>query len=184
MPIRTDPSRPDRRVLLDAAGARIGAFLYVERDGCRVADLFELDSPLEQAAPVILNELRGWRVAGDARLGTALVAAGARLRRHAHVLSHDLRDVPEPGDGAPFGHPASALVPAYLAAYGPDHPDAAAREGEDPHAEIQNLLAGDDLGPVLDCSGVALDGERVVAAIIVTDCPGKPPFGGPWVAEL
>jgi GNAT superfamily N-acetyltransferase len=176
-------------MLVDADGAEIGAFLYVEREDRRVADLFEPapDLPLKRIVAAIRAELRGWRIAGDERLGAALLDAGARPVRHGHVLTHDLETIPSETGGfalAPFDHAAAALVPAYLVAYGPGHPDFATREGEDPQAELAQLLSGGELGPVLACSGAALDGDRVVGAIIVTDSPGEPPFGGPWVCEL
>jgi hypothetical protein len=189
MPIQPHPDRPGWRVLVDADGAAIGAFLYVEREDRRVADLFEPapDLPRERIVAAILAQLDGWRIAGDERLGAALLEAGGRPGRHAHVLTHDLTAVPRTTGGctlAPLDHPAPALVPAYLAAYRPGHPDFAARADEDPQAELAKLLSGGDLGPVLACSGVALDGDRVVGPIIVIDAPGEPPFGGPWVCEL
>jgi GNAT superfamily N-acetyltransferase len=189
MPVQPHPYRPDWRVLVDAQGVEIGAFLYVERDDRRVADLFEPapDLPLERVAAALVAELGGWRIAGEEPLGAALLEAGARPARHAHVYTHDLSAAPSAASGfglAPLDHPPAALVPAYLAAYGPGHPDHAGRQGEDPHAEIAQLVSGGDLGPVLACSAVALDGDRVVGAIIVTDAPGEPPFGGPWVCEL
>jgi ribosomal protein S18 acetylase RimI-like enzyme len=189
MPIQPDPDRPDWRVLVDAEGAEIGAFLHVEREDPQVADLFEPapDLPLERVVDAILADLGGWRIAGEEPLGEALVAAGGRPVRHAHALTHDLATVPSAPDGfalAALEHSAAQLVPAYLAAYGPDHPDFAARADEDPEEELGKMLGGDTLGRLLECSGVALDGERVVGAIIVTDVPGEPPFGGPWVSEL
>ncbi len=46
----------------------------------------------------------------------------------------------------------------------------------------RELLTERQFGPVLACSGVALDaGGTPVAASIVTGAPGEPPFGGPWV---
>jgi GNAT superfamily N-acetyltransferase len=187
MPLRPDPDRADWRVLLDADGTEVGAFLYVERDGRRVADLFEPapGMPLSHVVRAILAELRGWRVAADERLGAALLEAGGRLFRHAHVYTHDLAVVPEPPRRAvPLRHDAAALVPAYLAAYDADHPDAPGRADEDPEAELRKIMEGGELGPLLDCSAAVLDGDRVVAAAIITDVPGEPPFGGPWVSEV
>src|SRR3954449_10777283 len=89
MPVHRDPERPDWRVLADAAGP-VGTFLYVEREGRRVADLFEAQAPVERVAAAVRNDLPGWRVAGGERLGAALVRAGGRVFRHAHVYTHDL----------------------------------------------------------------------------------------------
>jgi GNAT superfamily N-acetyltransferase len=187
MPLRPDPGRPDWRRLADADGAEVGTFLYVEREGRLVADLFEPAPgvPLSRVAEAILAELAGWRVAAGEPLGAALLEAGGQLFRHAHVYTHDLAVVPEPPPRAvPLRHDAAALVPAYLAAYGPDHPDAPSRADEDPEEELRKILEGGALGPLLDCSAAVLDGDRVVAAAIVTDVPGEPPFGGPWVSEV
>ena len=83
MPIVPDPDHPHRRTLVDADGLPIARFTHVERDGRRVADLLELEVPVERAVPFVLAELRGMRVAGPEALGRALVAAGGTAARHA-----------------------------------------------------------------------------------------------------
>jgi GNAT superfamily N-acetyltransferase len=116
-------------------------------------------------------------VAGDAALGTALIAAGARPIRHAHVYTHDLRDLPGAGEGEPLGdRTADDLAPAFAAAFGPDHPDG----DRDPHASLHHLTGGE----LLDASGVSVRDGGVVAAILIGRFEGEPPFGGPWVMEL
>jgi GNAT superfamily N-acetyltransferase len=185
MPLRPDPDRPGWLTLLDADRRPVAAFLRAERDGRPLADLFELATPVDAAVPAILRELGGWRIAGDEDLGRALVAAGGVLRRHAHVYTHDLRELPPAPAGfrlAPLDHPAEELAPVLDAAFPPDHPDFAGHERQDPLTEARELLTDERFGPLLPSSGVALDAEgRVVAAIIVTDAPGDPPLSGPWV---
>src|SRR4051794_30353195 len=185
MPLRPDPARPGWLTLVDGLGRPVGAFLRAERDDRALADLFELTTAVDAAVPVILRELRGWRVAGAEALGRALVAAGGVLRRHAHVYTHDLRDLPPEPEGfrlAPLDRPAEELAPVLDAAFPPDHPDFAGREREDPLTELRELLDEQRFGPLLGASGVALDAAgRVVAASIVTDAPGDAPFAGPWV---
>jgi GNAT superfamily N-acetyltransferase len=187
-----DPSRPGWRILVDAAGQPLARFIEAERDGRRVADLLELEASLERALPAIRTELRGWRVGASEDVGRALLAAGARPVRHAHVLSRDLRaDPAAQARPAPPGlelrradRPAPDLVAAYRSAFPPEHPDGAARVDEDPLEELDRILEHAVVGPVLDCSGIAVDREGSVrAAVIVTDPGGEPPFGGPWVAE-
>ncbi len=123
MPVLADPDRPEWRTLIDGAAEPLASFLAVERDGKRVADLLELDVPVERALPAILAELRGWRIAGDEVLGRALVAAGGIQARHAHVYSRELTgDRPEPRPPAgitltPMDRPAADLLPSYLAAH-------------------------------------------------------------------
>jgi GNAT superfamily N-acetyltransferase len=185
MPLQPDPARPDWLTLVDHRGRRVGTFLRAERDGRPMADLFELSTPLDAAVPAILRELGGWRIAGDEALGRALVAAGGVPRRHAHVYTHDLRDLPPAPVGfrlAPLDRPAEELAPVLDAAFPPDHPDLVGRERQDPLTEVRELLIDERFGPLLPSSGVALDeAGRVVAAIIVTDAPGEVPLSGPWV---
>ena len=182
MPVIPDPDLPERRTLTDADGVPLARFTQVERDGRLVADLFELEVPVERALPVVTAELRGMRVAGSEDLGRALVRAGAVPARHAHVYSHDLRERPsEPAGLRGLDHSAADLLPAYLAAHPPDHVDAATIAGEDSEAFLAGLLRG-ELGPVLDCSGVAERDGRVVGAIVCAELDA--PFGGPWVMEL
>jgi hypothetical protein len=177
MPLQPDPARPGWLTLTDDRGALVGRFLRGERDGRPLADLFEHVTAPAAAVPAILAELRGWRVAGDAALGAALVAAGARPVRHAHVYTHDLKAIPSPGEGEPLGdRTIDELVPVFAAAFGPGHPDGV----RDPRA---SLLQATD-GGLLDASGVIVRDGRVVAAILVGRFEGEPPFGGPWVMEL
>src|SRR5690242_4643374 len=99
MPLRPEPGRPGWLTLLDEDRRPVGTFLRAERDGRPLADLFEVATTLDAAVPAILRELAGWRIAGDEALGHALVAAGGVLRRHAHVYTHDLRDLPAAPEG-------------------------------------------------------------------------------------
>src|SRR4051794_35682128 len=116
MPLLPDPARRDHRLLTDADGRTIGAFVPSERDGRPLADLFERAVAPEAAVPAILAELPGWRIAGDEALGEALIRAGARHVRHAHVYTHDLTVLPGPGDGEPLGDRTIAeLAPAFAA---------------------------------------------------------------------
>lgn len=190
MPVVPDLDRPERRKLVDADGMPLARFVHVERDGRAVADLFELEVPVERALPAILAELRGMRVAGSETLGRALVAAGGIPARHAHVYSHDLRERPTPRlparlRFAPADRPAGDLLPAYLAAHPPNHVDAHVLAGEDSGAHLARILSG-ELGRPLAGSGLAVDADdRVVGAILVSEfAETEPPFGGPWVMEL
>lgn len=188
-----DPRQSDWWTLTNGGGTPLARFLHVERDGRSVADLFELEPEVsaERALPAIRAELHGWRIAGDETLGRALIAAGGTPARHAHVYSHDLRDVPaapDPPAGltlVPADRPAADLLGAYVAAHPPDHVDFPVIAGEDSAEYLGGLLAG-RLGPLLDCSGLAVDTEdRVTAALLITLTPGaEPPFGGPWVMDV
>jgi GNAT superfamily N-acetyltransferase len=180
---------PDRSTLTDSDGTPIATFADVERDGRRIADLLELEVPVERALQPILDQLKGYRVAGPVELGRALVAAGGRAARHAHVYSHDLAELPEPTspDGitlTPVDRPAPEIVPAYRAAHPPEHPDYPVIADEDSDAWLGAVLAG-KYGPLLDSSGLAIADETVVAGILIADLADPdPPFAGPWVMEL
>jgi GNAT superfamily N-acetyltransferase len=77
--------------------------------------------------------------------------------------------------------PAADLLPAFRAAHPPGPPD----HDPEPEAHLEATLAGTGFGPLLDCSGLALDAEgRVIGAILITDIGGEPPFKGPWVIEV
>jgi GNAT superfamily N-acetyltransferase len=186
VPIVEDPEYSERRTLVDANGLPIARFVHVERDGRTIADLFELEVPVERALPFVLDELRGMQVAGSEDLGRALVAAGATLHRHSHAYSHDLRDLPEIPGGfelTPVDRPASELLPVYLAAFAPGHPDRQEPTAAGRH--LAGLVAGSGLGPLLPGSGLAIADGAVVGAILIAKmADGPPPFGGPWVIEV
>jgi GNAT superfamily N-acetyltransferase len=185
VPIVEDPEHSERRTLVDADGLPIARYVYVERDARPVADLLELAVPVERALPFVLEELRGTRVAGPVDLGRALVAAGGRLHRHSHAYSHDLRErpaIPTTFELTPVDRPAAELLPVYLAAFAPGHPDR--MEVPEAGRHLEGLVGG-RLGTLLPGSGLAIVGERVVGAILIaTIADAPPPFGGPWVMEV
>jgi GNAT superfamily N-acetyltransferase len=199
MSIADDRGRAGGRLLLDGAGKPLVRFTAVERDGRQTADLLELEDgvSLEAAARAIRTDLAGWRVAVGVDVGEVLIATGAQPRRDVHVMSRGLvRDPPDPGwlePGAPAGlrlapadRPAVDLAPACAAAYPPDHPDFAHMpRPERPEISLEALLSGQEMGPLLRASGLAVDAEgAVVGAILVCATGGEPPLGGPWVAQI
>jgi hypothetical protein len=186
VPIVEDPEHSERRTLVDADGLPIARFVHAERDGRPLADLVVLAVPVERALPHVLSELRGTRVAGPEDLGRALVAAGGKAHRHSHAYSHDLHDrpavPPSAFDLTPVDRPASELLPVYLAAFAPGHPDR--MEAPEARRHLDGLVGG-KLGALLPGSGLAVLDGRVVGAILIAalaDAP--PPFGGPWVMEV
>ena len=121
------------------------------------------------------------------------MAAGARTHRHAHVMSRDLRRDPAPAawlaptmpDGyrlTAVDRPARELAPVAELAYPPGHPD---HRPEPEEPELEEIMSGRLLGPLLPSSALALDADGEVAgAILVNDSDGEPPFGGPWLAQI
>ena len=186
--MRTDPIHPGWTVLEDSAGRRLGRFIRSERR----AELFTLEADVEPAVNAVRSELAGWCVVAGEPFARVLLAGGGRLIRHSHLLSRDLRAQPAtdaaplPGDLglAPADRPTADLVPAFKAAFPPEHVDGAARVGKDPHEELAYVLERGVAGPLLPCSRLAVDPGGVVhAAAIITGLEGAPPFGGPWIAE-
>jgi hypothetical protein len=116
-------------------------------------------------------------------LARALIDAGATPRRHARLMTHDLRDVPAQVDPRVVALKASAdeLLPSHQLAYQPDHPD---YEMSRDTAAIGKLLRGELVGPLLGASRMAVHEDRIVGAAILNDFPGKPPDAGPWLSEL
>jgi hypothetical protein len=162
------------RSLHDDDGTPIARYLHSTGS----ADLVEPTAPVERAVPVMLRQWRGMRVGGPVALGRALVAAGARPLRHAHVYSHALEAVPpEPPGLRPLDRPAADLLGAYDAAFGPGHPD----RTEPALLHLGALMAEGLLG----ASGIAVDDGRVVGAVLVGELREvEPPLGGPWVMEV
>jgi GNAT superfamily N-acetyltransferase len=130
-----------------------------------------------------LRELGGWTVFEQVELARALFAAGARPRRHATLMTHSLREVPAETDPRVVALSAGAavLMPAHRTAYGPDHPDHAIASQDDP---LGRLLSGELVGPLLECSRMAVVEGAVVGAALVNDFAGEPPEAGPWLSEI
>ncbi|MBA8924646.1 GNAT superfamily N-acetyltransferase [Kutzneria viridogrisea] len=178
----TDQQRVE---LSDPAGRPVLSYLPGTIEGVPAArDVVVLG---EGAAEVVLRELPGHVVMAPVELGTRLVELGAGLRRHGHGLRRDLRADPPPADWAtvrppdplrvvPFAHTAEQLAPAWHAAYPPGHVDHHADGSLEP---MRRLLAGQVLGPVLPCSAVMVEGESVVACVIVTEGTSDP-----WITDV
>jgi hypothetical protein len=186
VPIVGDIDHPERRTLIDENGLPIARFIRAQRDGRTIADLLELEVPVERALPYVADELKGMRIGGPVALGRALQARGARLYRHSHAYTHDLAALPEleatTYELTPVDRPARELLPVYREAFGPSHPDR--MEAGEAAKHLEGIVAG-KLGGLLGGSGLAIEDDRVVAAILIgtiTDAP--PPFGGPWIMEV
>jgi hypothetical protein len=186
------PGGADRRALIGADGREIARFRAGDHEGRPIANDFELGVTPEEASAPVLAELAGWRIAVDEPFGRLLVIAGGRPKRHAHTLSRDLvRDPAPPGWLAPplppgmrltpVDRPALDLAPACKAAYPRDHIDfASIPSPEHPEIELDDIISGRLLGPLLPCSGLTVrDDGAVVAAILVND-----DSDGPWISQF
>lgn len=155
----------------------------------------ELRVPVVEAVPALLRLLSGsYFTSPDDGLVDALVSAGATVARHAHVYRHRLGDVdpawalprlPDRLRLTPADRPAVDLVPVELAAYPPGHPDFEYDDPQRVERFLQQMLDGEVVGPFLpEPSGLVLDGDRVVAMLLVNRMPGTDPVGEPWVNDV
>jgi len=185
---------PDRRLLTDSAGRVM--LSYLPASGVEGADDVRPLADVHDVAAVLLEQLPGWVVATeDTELAEALLAVGSRQVRFSHLFSRDLvADPPDPTWLEPVLAPGVLLRPdgvplleqgqLSVRAYPHGHTD---HDGDDPEyaaSQLARLYGGDYIGPVLDCSTLAMDGDRLVGVLIVNRMPGAAPMGGPWVSEV
>jgi predicted N-acetyltransferase YhbS len=186
------------RVTLRGPDGRIaGSYVAGTREGHPLADDLAAAPGVDEAAlcAAVLAGLPGHIVGAPVAVGDRLAAAGAEVRRRVALLARDPRE-PVAQTPVPAGVRIAALgrrgpdelLDAYVAAYGPGHPDHRAGLGREEERELlAHLMDGDEIGPLLPASRVALanrDG-RVLGALLVHDFSGvAPPLGGPWVGEL
>ncbi|MFC6078847.1 GNAT family N-acetyltransferase [Microbispora bryophytorum] len=193
----------ERVILAGADGAPVFSYVEDERYGLPCADLVEVMGP--GAADAITAKLPGWAVAGPVELGEALVARGARVMRHAHEMTCELRTAPPAETGAPDGfrfvpcdRSPEEVFAAWRAAYPAGHPD---HRNMDDAAALRDVLAplleGKVTGEILPCSVLAVTrddavdrddtvdrdgvvaGGAVVGGVVVTLFHDRP-----WVVEV
>ena len=154
---------------------------------------------LDDVVAAVLEELAGWLfITKDDALTDALLAAGCGMNRQGALYSRDLvADPPDPSwrterigffESEPLDVPAASLVALSLAAYPPGHPDAETQDPAKVEKDIDGLLTGSDVGPLMDVSTIVRDKERdsnpVVALALINRMTGASPTGGPWVSEI
>jgi hypothetical protein len=180
----------DRVGVTDERGVPLLSYLPGRLDHRPAAEEVELldGAGPEHAARLLVATMPGWVVSGPDALLDALISLGARVRRHAHVYSWDLRADPPPAEWADqrppsplrvapaAGRPAEDLLAAARSAYPAGHVD----DVRDPFPDLRDILAGSLVGPLLNRSEVMLAGHRVVAALLLSDSPTD----GPWVSEV
>lgn len=150
-------------------------------------------APLDLVVPAVLDELAGmWFSSDDERLIDALMKAGATIVRHAHRLELDLSgepvdvgSVPESLLVGPIDRSAAELAELSVRAYPAGHPDFSSPRPEAAAGELERLLSGSLIGPLMaGASGQVLDRRRLVAVCIINRSPNLSGPGGPWVSEV
>lgn len=186
------PAGADRLTLTDPEGRTLAR---MRSDAPRSAYDVALPpgAPLEDVAAEVAAALAGWHLAAPPELAHALTSHGARLGRHAHLHSRDLRAAPPPRNWGEAPPPEGTrfapvrgvdpdLADAMGAAYPLGHPD---RESEAPRDTLAGVVSGAVLGPLLPCSRVLLAADgRACAGVLITDRPGAPPWAGPWLTDV
>ena len=176
MPVVPDPDRPERRKLVEPDGSRSRASSTSTATAEMVADLFELEVPVQRALPD--DPRRPARDAGR-RLGAArarAVAAGGTPARHAHVYSHDLasaRAAPAGRARALAGRPARGRSPPRLSRrLPPDHVDRAGdrRRGS---AHLARRPRAASSGRCSTAAASRSTARRVVGAILIAESPTR-----------
>ncbi|WP_344950204.1 GNAT family N-acetyltransferase [Sphaerisporangium flaviroseum] len=149
------------------------------RDGRPWAHMVEVIGP--RPSEVLAAQLPGWFVSAPEELCRELVGHGARTVRHAYVLRYDLRERENPPVQAPEGfrfvpcdREPKDVLPAWRAAFPPEHPDHYTRSDEEIlQEELIPLFEGRLIGPVLPCASLVVDSDdRVVAGMVVNDWDG------------
>lgn len=146
-------------------------------------------------AEVVVRAVRAqlagfWFSSPDDRLTRALIADGATVVRHAHVMTCDLTRVQRPeADGdvpvVPIRGSSTRLAELNVRAYPPGHVDFETNDAAEAQRPIDAMLEGSLIGPFLEsASGMATDAGRPVAVLIVNRMPDHAIDGGPWVTEL
>ena len=187
---------PDRRALTrDGRAVLWWSRADTDRDGMDWADgaVRPRDVAVADCADAVLRELGGWALSTeDADLVSALQGRDARVLRAALSMSLPLTEEPELR-GVPDHLSVGSLTAGVLqeraaeiggvafraAGAGQGWPDEAAAA-----ESMRRAAAGQALGPLLDSSVLATRGKAVVGACLITDRPGQPPFGGPWVLDI
>ncbi|TEX50658.1 MAG: hypothetical protein B7C55_09710 [Actinomycetales bacterium mxb001] len=125
----------------------------------------------------------------DAEEAQALIAGGAVLQRHAHVMrlrvpQNSAYDEPEflpfTADADP-PLPWDDVLPGFLAAYPPDHPDHDAAGPALIDSYLIPYTRGAALGPLIcRASAIAVRDGHAYGGLLIVDRPGE----GPWVCDV
>lgn len=174
-----------------------------QRDGVPWADEIER-LPGVSVSDAVLDLLHalpgGFASTSDAALAAALLDAGAERIRHAHQMRLTLQPavpVERPSSGSddayddpefvPFTDaaeppvPWTAVLPSFLAAYPPEHPDHLPGDESLIESYLVPYTRGATLGSLLcGASAIAVRDGHAYGGILVVDRPGE----GPWVCDL
>ncbi|WP_076433019.1 GNAT family N-acetyltransferase [Microbispora rosea] len=180
----------ERRTMTGPGGVPVFSYLEGVHDGNPWAYAIEDAGP--GAADAITARMPGWAVSAPVELGQALLDRGARLLRHMHVMRCDLPVAWPVAGTAPDGflivpcdRPPAEILPAWLAAYPPGHPDHRPRDRDKAlNEELVPLLSGEEIGPLLPCSVLAVREDSPGPGEVVGGVFAHDSDRGPWIADV
>jgi GNAT superfamily N-acetyltransferase len=175
---------------LFVGGVPVLSFVPV-RQALPTADEAVAIGDLDVVVPEVLTQLAGcWFSSPDDTLIDALLARGATVVRHSHVMVYDVRRHRPVHDGpavpvVPIDRPSAGLAELSVRAYPSSHVDFETAVVAEVQADIDAMLQGTVIGPFMaSASGIVIDDGRPVAVLIVNRVPQNPVASGPWVSEL
>lgn len=124
----------------------------------------------------------------DPREAAQHIASGAILERHAHQMrlklpapSYDEPEFRPFADDATPPVPWTHVLPAFLAAYPPEHPDYLPGGAALIDTHLVHYTQGAALGPLIcRASAIAVRDDYAYGGVLIVDRPGE----GPWVCEV
>lgn len=139
----------------------------------------------------VRSQLGGfWFSSADDGLTDALIADGAFVVRHSHVMTCDVtrKQRSRAADQVrivPIRASSNELAELNVRAYRPDHVDFETNDAAEAQRDIDAMLEGTLIGPFMEsASAMVTDAGRPVAVLIVNRMPGHATATGPWVTEL
>lgn len=139
----------------------------------------------------VRSQLEGfWFSSPDNGLTDALIAGGATVVRHSHVMTRDVMRAQHPSTLAslpvvPISASTTELGELNVRAYPAGHVDFETNDALEAQKEIDAMLDGTLIGPFMEsASAMVIDADRPVAALIVNRMPNHAITSGPWVTEL
>jgi GNAT superfamily N-acetyltransferase len=183
-------SEPSRAQLF-VDGEPVLSFVPIEHDGHPEADDAVPMAEPDVVVPAVCRQLEDcWFRSPDDGLTDALIAGGATVVRHSHVMTCDVTRTQRPRTGAtvsivPIGASSIELAELNVRAYPPDHVDFETNDATEAQEAIDAMLSGTLIGPFMtSASAMVTDAGRPVAVLIINRMPDHAIAGGPWVTEL
>jgi GNAT superfamily N-acetyltransferase len=183
-------AREPSREMLFVDGAPVLSFVPFDQ-GHPTADEAVPMAESGVVVQAVRAQLEGfWFSSPDDGLTNALIADGATVVRHSHVMTYDLTRTQHRSTGASvpvvsIRGSTSELAELNVRAYPPGHVDFETNDAGEAQKAIDAMLDGTLIGPFMEsASAMVTDADRPVAVLIVNRKPGHGIASRPWVTEL